>query len=146
MSLVTQILEVTVKDQATIVRRTNEAISEGAVCKYHTDGIKVVELDVDEPLYLGCGVATAAAASGADVKLVTNGVVDVLVDGTTDVAIGDPLIASAGTAGECIKHAITTSNETTVAADLLEYSPVVIPLEAQTANDGTLTMCKVNFR
>lgn len=137
MSLVTQILEVTVKDQATIVRRTNEAISEGAVCKYHTDGIKVVELDADDLLSLACGVATAAAASGADVKLVTNGVVDTLVDGTADVAIGDRLVASATVAGELILDG------TVAVADV---TSLVTALEAQTANDGTLTMCKVNFR
>lgn len=139
MSQTSGITPVTDKDQEFVVRNAQTAVAAGAVLKYHTDGIKVVELAASDLLTLACGVAAAAAAAGEDVKVVTNGVVNTLVDGTVAVAIGNRMVASTTNAGVLIKDA------TVAAADVAGN---VVPLAAQSTAQvaGTLTMCKVNFR
>lgn len=123
-------------DQDIIYRTANEAIDQGAIVKYHTDGKKAVELDASDLLDLGFGVALSAAASGEEFPVCKRGVCDVLVDGTSAVAIGDRLVASGSAAGVLIKDG------TVAVADV---NQLVTPLEAQATAAATLTMCKVNL-
>jgi len=139
------IVPVTDKIQVTFVREANAAITAGQVVKYHTDGIKVVLLAVDDGLHLACGVAIEAAASGAQVLLGKSGVFDVNIEGTADVAIGDPLIGDDAVAGALMAHAITTTNETTVVAGVDVASKAVVPLAAQAANSVVATLSYCNF-
>jgi hypothetical protein len=137
MSRTNHITPLDEKDTVTILRTAQSAVTVGQVLKYYTDGIQVVPLAASDLLDLACGVCTVAAAAGELCHVVTNGVVDVNIDGNTDVAIADRLVAHGSTAGALIKDGTVT------AADVCT---TITPLEAQATDAVTLTMCKVNFR
>lgn len=149
----TQITPVGDVDQEFIVREAAEAILKGDVVTYlatfaddTSDPILTVEkIDVDESVNTAVGVALEAAAAGEQVKICVSGTAEVLIDGTADVAIGDPLIASAGTAGELILHAAATEAEPTF-TEAAATSGKIVPLDAQATDDGTLTWCLVACR
>lgn len=135
-------------EQVTITRVTSEAVSKGAVLTY-TDAfdatadpkvMTVENIDTSEKLRRAVGVALDDAASGDTVRIVVSGEAQVLLDGTTnDIAIGDPLIASATVAGVLIEQATPAAGE--------EYG-IIVPLMAQATDltTGTLTWCSVNCR
>jgi len=123
-------------DQDTIVRQAQAAVTKGQVCKYYTDFLQVVPLATTDLLDAACGVATHDAAAGAQVRLVKSGVVQTLVDGTTDIAIGERVVSQGTLAG------VLAKDGTVAVADV---ATCVFVLEAQTADAATLTYCKVNF-
>jgi predicted RecA/RadA family phage recombinase len=137
MSRTNSITPLDEKDFDLISRTAQTAVAVGQVCQYHTDGIKVVPIATGVLLDKACGVAITAGAAGEKVDLVTNGVVDVNVDGTADVLLASRLIVHASTAGALILDG-------TVA--IADQSLNITPLEGQTADAITLTMCKVSFR
>ena len=135
------------EDRTIVTREAQTAVAEGAVLEYHTDTLKVEELTTSSNLSVACGVALEAGAAGDQVKMVTRGVVDTLLDGTTDIAIGDSLQTEGTNAGVLKQIVPTITTVTTLRDTLVLTGPQVIPLAAQTANvaTGTLTACKVNF-
>lgn len=126
--------------QHTTSVRAGGTIAKGSVVKIDptdtTNFAQVVVLGTSELVGRGVGVALADAVDNDELLICYRGVCDALVDGTTDVVIGDLLVASAGTAGELIK------DDPAAAADVQQF---VSPLEAQATNDGTLTKCFVRF-
>jgi len=151
----TQITPVDEPSYSTISRvvATGETVSKGHVLTYTssfdpdaaTPVMEVELIDVDESVKTAVGVALEDAAAGEQVRIVVSGEAQVLVDGTAAVAIGDPLIASAGTAGELILHAAANATEPTF-AEAAATSDKIVPLEAQAATSGTLTWCLVACR
>lgn len=127
--------------QHTASVRAGGTIAKGSVVKIDptdtTDFAQVVVLGTSEIVGRGVGVALADAVDNDELLICYRGVCDVLVDGTTnDVAVGNLLKASAGTAGELIKDTSPAAGTTT---------QFVTPLEAQATDDGTLTKCFVRF-
>lgn len=132
------IIPVTSYEQSIMVREVQTAVTKGQMVKYHTDFLKVVPTATSGLVDLCCGIATETVAAGGQVEICKSGVVQVLVDGTTSVAVGDRLVASTSNAGVLIKDA---------AIAVADVQMAIVALEAQATAQvaGTLTYCKVTL-
>lgn len=134
-------------DQHWVIRQCFTAVTTGQTVKYHTDQLQVVPLGTSDALSLGCGVALLGAAAGQNARIMKQGVVPTLLDGTADIAIGDYLQSEGTNAGVLKVIALRVDTVTNNSADRDLTGAQVVPLVVQAADvaTGTLTNCMVNF-